>query len=987
MPRKDDLEHSIHSSYDIIHEYIDIIQTSNRPEERRRAQGEIDRQWDLVDGYLVEYRPLVDNELPDEIAQIAAHFTALAEWSKVEQAISVQEGLRDVLSAEQLAAALAPLRDKQASILAQLGGVTVVGGDVIAAGGKKEVHYHAPVGPDPNELRRHYLNYLLEKAGHLVLSGIDPKAASDAEARLDLSAVYTALLTLTPAERDLLQDRGHLAEMEREVRRLSALAQLDRHGRLVLLGDPGSGKSTFCRFVAACLAGEALAHPRANLARLTEPLPQEGEEEPGPQPWSHDALLPVRVVLRDFAARGLPPVGEKATAKHLCDFIAAELDAARQGDYMPCLEQELQERGGLLLLDGLDEVPAANRRREQIRQMVMGIVEAFPKCRILVTSRTYAYQQQAWRLPGFGEAVLAPFGDGQIQRFVERWYAHIAALRGFHPDDANRRAGLLKRAISNNVRLRELAERPLLLTLMASLHAWRGGSLPEKREELYADTVDLLLDWWEGTKTIEGVQQPSLSEWLKVNRERVRGLLNELAYRVHEAQPDLVGTADVSEGDLLGGLMRLSQNPDVNLVRLVEYLSQRAGLLLPRGVGVYTFPHRTFQEYLAACYLTDHEYPDLVADLARKEPNRWREVALLAGAKSGRGTASAIWLLAEALCYRELPPAWGEGVCDEVEDEDRWGALLAAQVLVENDEMQLAWVSERNAPKRERVRRWLLAIVTRGWLPPTDRMLAGEALAVLGDGRDFDELVVVPSGPFVMGDDADSDARPAHEVTLPAFQVAKYPVTNAQYLRFVEGTGHPWRSPDAKRPQKANCPAAYVSWYDARTYCAWLTDIWRKEGRIDADEVVRLPSEAEWEKAARDPSISVGYGRRFPWGDEWDEAKCSTAELGLGSTCVVGMFPSGASPCGCLDMAGNVWEWTRSLWGKGMMEPEFKYPYDPDDGRENLDAPDDVYRVLRGGSFGYLRSDVRCSCRIGLDPHLAWSGYGFRLCVSPISLP
>jgi predicted NACHT family NTPase len=321
---------------------------------------------------------------------------------------------------------------------------------------------------------------------------------------------------------------------------------------------------------------------------------------------------------------------------------------------------------------------------------------------MLITSRTYAYQNQDWKLRGFAEAVLAPFGSAQIRRFVARWYAYIGTLRGLSAEEAQGRAVLLNQAIARNPRLYELATRPLLLTLMASLHAWRGGVLPEQREELYADAVDVLLDEWESQKvkrradgTYESIQ-PSLAEWLCIDQKPMRQPINRLAFEAHRDQPTLVGTADIAQNKLVEALMRLQQNPDVRPARLIEYLRDRAGLLEPRGVGIYAFPHRTFQEYLAACHLTDVGFPDELAELFRSKPNRWREVALLAGAKAVRGTASAAWTLAEALCFEE-PSAQ-----KSAEESSYWGALLAAQVLIENKSLQQ--IAERNRPKVERIR-------------------------------------------------------------------------------------------------------------------------------------------------------------------------------------------------------------------------------------------------------------------------------------------
>ncbi len=180
----------------------------------------------------------------------------------------------------------------------------------------------------------------------------------------------------------------------------------------------------------------------------------------------------------------------------------------------------------------------------------------------------------------------------------------------------------------------------------------------------------------------------------------MRQLLNRLAYEAHREQPNLVGTADIAQSTLVQALMEAQQNPDVRPVRIIEYIRDRAGLLEPRGVGIYAFPHRTFQEYLAACHLTDAGFPDDLADLLRAEPNRWREVTLLAGAKASRGTTAAAWNLAEAVCYAAPPEA------PQSEASGYWGALLAAQVLLENN--CLAAMAARHEPKVERIRTWLL---------------------------------------------------------------------------------------------------------------------------------------------------------------------------------------------------------------------------------------------------------------------------------------
>ncbi len=684
--------------------------------------------------------------------------------------------------------------------VAAFGGAIVEGdvkGDLVMGDQTKQVI--DPNQVEPDALRRAYLSRLFENHNRLLLGGIDPKATTSTAAssqQLQLSAVYTALLTES-SEKEHLEDVGaarNLAAHGKQPRQQSALEKLNMHKDLVLLGDPGSGKSTFVSFVTLCLAGEALDDTTCNLQLLTTPLPpdearQRGDEkeEPQPQPWQHGALLPVCIVLRDFAARGLPGANQPATAEHLWQFVESELQAGSLGAYAPLLKKELLEDGGIFLFDGLDEVQTAAQHRTHIKQVVEDIARTYKKCRVLVTSRTYAYQKQAWRLPGFNETVLAAFSKGQIDRFVDRWYTHVADVRHMDSQIAQGRAALLKQAIFSSKRLYDLAERPLLLTLMASLHAWRGGSLPEKREELYADAVDLLLDTWEQQRIVYDASgevrniQPSLEQWLQVDRDRVRNLLNRLAYEAHAKQTNLVGTADIAESDLVMGLLRLSEDKSLQPAELVDYISNRAGLLLPRGVGVYTFPHRTFQEYLAACHLTAVGYPAKVAQLARTEPNRWREVALLAGAKAARGTDYALWGLVEELCHND------PGAGDEA---DYWGAHLAGQFLLETAVSDEPTRAQQKHIKR--VHHWLVHVLSDPVLPATERALAGRHLAKLGDPRpevtavDAMQFCLVPGGDFWMG-----EGDEAHKLSFLDYDygMGRYPVTNKQYWALVGGDG------------------------------------------------------------------------------------------------------------------------------------------------------------------------------------------------------
>ncbi len=900
------------------------------------------------------------------------------------------------------------------------------------------------VSPDdapPADLLRAYYRHLAAECARLPLGVVDPRFVKPGSSdEVPLQAVYVDLDVVAPvraAEESAKLWGLRLSRGEGDSRMplLEALSEPEA-ARVVLLGDPGSGKTTFVDYLTHRLAnGVAVEQPDV---ALPEPLRD---------------LWPVRLVLREVAPF-LPVDAACGTAAMLWDALTADvktrLGAAAAAKLTPWFHARLLRHGGLFLLDGLDEVPEAGRRRRCLLEAIQALVSSLPgKARVILTARPYAYADPVWHLPGFPPPLaLAPFSERQVRAFVERWYQAVRPAMGWNEATAEERGQRLLSALARQPYLADLASRPLLLTLMTTLHtSW--GQLPEDRADLYEEYVKLLLARWQRGHEYIGPDgkpevEPGIVRALEVGEATIRAALEKLAYTTHARQgrdPDLdeevrvQESADIPQAAVLDAFAPLLPE-HINATVVLKYLETRAGLLVGRREGVYAFLHRSFQEYLAACYLanTEREFAETLRALLLDDPAWWREVFLLGvGKKRQGGLGDAVNVV------NTLMPVAPAGDHDAIPENVWRAATVAAEALLELRFPSCAEGRPHFGAVLNHVCAWLMALVDEGRLSPRDRARAADLLGGLGDERPGVQEVLwveIPAGPFLMGsrdDEPDTypDEKPQHTVTLPLYYISRFPVTNAQFRPFVEGDGYrnrdywtdagwAWREgaePDlspleglreevirnyrewlAQRPKArrdrpfwwehpelglSNRPVVGITWFEAAAYCRWLEKrmqeagskgqeaggkvlVWR-EGKLSSCVLplascrVRLPSEAEWEKAARGTG-----GLRYPWDNVWRDDCANTEEAGLGQTSAVGMFPNGASPYGVLDLVGNVWEWTRSRWGVNVQKPDFVYPYVADDGREaeeSLAVP-----VLRGGSWYNDQRYARGGCRYRLIP-------------------
>ncbi|GAB4457716.1 MAG: hypothetical protein Kow0031_38460 [Anaerolineae bacterium] len=906
----------------------------------------------------------------------------------------------------ELEAKLAQMQAEVARLQAQLSGTGALaqgeqaraahaerGGIAIAGDVKGNVY----VGPPPDDeagALAIYRRVLKHAAGQLPLRGIDLDASDPAAGKspLHLVNVYIDLDTT---------QQFHDMRDERKNRPIPVLFEVVRNRQLVLLGDPGSGKSTFVNHLTTILAAHGLEPEAGWLDHLTGWPPDRAD------------LLPLPVVLRDFAqSLPHPPPPNAHTPDHLWRFIEQRLAAQNLSFVAAPLHRALEQGRALLLLDGLDEVPTV-AQRQFVRDAVQAFMGRYPACRFLITCRTLSYQPPAAKddpdlrlSPDIPGAELAPFNEQQIDRFIAAWYAELTQQGSVRAEDAETLTGQLRQAV-RRPDIWRLAPNPLLLTVIALVQAHKGR-LPDARALLYEETVDLLLWRWEQIK-VDRQRETAPLRQLLLDADRtemdLKKVLWQLAFNAHAegATGEEQRLAGIGQWTLQKELAKLNGN-DLNWARdIIATIKLRAGLLLEREPEIFTFPHRTFQEYLAGAHLSTQARFARQATALAGQDSFWREVILLA---VGRlvylsGDTDKPLVLVSELCPQAAPT-----------DERGWrNVWLAGEVL---QEIGLKRVTDC-ATGRDllaRVRQRLAELAGQGHLPPRERAEAANVLAALSDPRpELTSLAgmrfcAVPPGPFWLGSPDDDELAEDNEKPLIRLElkhgyfIGRHPVTVAQFRAFVEASGH---RPAAGNRWRgiATHPVVWVDWRDAVAFCDWLTKTWHNEGRLPPDWEVRLPTEPEWEKAARgglkivEQPVTGGLSelnlssprwgeleggelvdnplpqRRYPWGQEISPEQANF-DMNIGATSVAGCFPQGASPYGALDMSGNVWEWCLTEWQDNYRNY-----------RNETNKQGNSTRVLRGGAFHLDHQNVRCAVRDGSYPDFGDYYRGFRVVLSP----
>jgi formylglycine-generating enzyme required for sulfatase activity/predicted MPP superfamily phosphohydrolase len=817
-----------------------------------------------------------------------------------------------------------------------------------------------------------YFEWLNEECTWVELRGL--QVPSGKAHKFKMADLYTPLYTTA----GLKEEEGRSDKIGMQQRKVN-LDELVKQPRSVIIGDPGSGKSTFIRHIGAIICRTLLKiEPDASKERLDISIP------PVPLYVRLGKLGEHMQRCKDQNSRNAPLDGEG------CEWIIHYLAVMSVGngwgltaDYF----RSVCDQGkAILLLDGLDE-PAGRLMRERIAAIVTNMIRVHRHCTFLLTSRP----TEEALLRDFNQYTIAPLEREAVDIFLMKW---SQALYEGYERKARGHFETLRKEVMATAEIRRMATNPVMLTALAVLH-WNDMHLPDQRAELYKSIITWLLRARE-----KRVDRPG--------EDLSRRLHQRLAYAMQSSRGGRRTSIDKVDAAVAVAPLMQGNGEREKLDAARKFVDDEeldSGIIVSRGNSV-VFWHLTFQEYLAA-----REFGELTDAYFKNEFGRltgdqllsieWREtLLLLAGVFYGSGIGHVRDFFSNMLIREETHVA----ILPEHQRlalQARYFSLMCAMVrdlsvnnFVPEDKRYLTLRDEVTAIfNKEKAAR----------IEPCVRSDAADALGQAGDERIHNDLrdcvinrkirekmmVLIPGGEFLMGaqkkdkkkanydemayDDKDWNESPVHKVRLTPFWIAKYQVTVGQYELFVKDDGYKrkefWNSggfgkypePGSWERQKdfPTRPVVEVCWLEAAAFCRWVK--------------VSLPTEAQWERAARGQYKEY---QRYSWkGLDIDGNHANWRKSGIGHPSPVGIFPAGATEEGVFDMAGNVWEWCRDWYG-AYTEGNSVDPVGPEQGET---------RVLRGGSWGNLNpGGFRCSDRNWLSPVLRYDVRGFRFVFSGI---
>lgn len=799
---------------------------------------------------------------------------------------------------------------------------------------------------DLRPILKSYLNSLINRYQYLDFKGMGINSLMPIQFKLlDL---YVPLNVWIKApiwetwDRDLPPIAGQqypLGGFDTPTKSIPILDLLTNNTGLVILGDPGSGKTTFLKYMALELAQKGTL-----FLSEKELLPKE-------------IRLPILIPISAYANA----ISQKqGGCLRLDEFIIKHLyDRGGDHSFEPLLKHALKHGMALIMLDGLDEISDYKLRNTVVRNFEDFFSNDIQNGnKYLLTSRIIGYREVRPSVSGLAECTITDFDDEEIIVFVRKWTSEIAKKVSATPmiseKEAEREEADLLSAINNTNTpgVRKLASNPLMLTIL-SLMKRQGLTLPQRRADLYWNFIETFLLNWNRVRSL-GSQNTNrdidILETMKV--------LAPLAMWVYEKSG---GRGLINRFELENELTRIytdkgEANPEAAASHFLKDIHEHAGLIVERGKDQYGFIHLTFQEYLAAIALAQHGQesvaPIINILLDHISDSSWREISLLTIGYLG------------IVQHRELAASSVvEGLLNDTSNKERGlRVLLAGDAVVDASS-----VGVTNSCRLKTINAIIQVMDNCEEIKISTREKAGRVLAKLSDPRqsvmtvDKMQFFFIPPGEFLMGDSTMEETQ--NKIKF-GYWISRYPITNAQYSCFIQDGGYGnselwteakiegyWREgkfnsrwgtlQPRDRPFDFGEPICYdnhpvvgITWYEAIAFCRWFNLKYRS--KWPDGYFLIIPSVMEWVKAGRggiqipnNPISQVLEGglqvpnefegipnpfpnRQFPWGEESDENKANTLESELGTTSAVGCFQNGSSPYGCEELCGNTWEWTRN---------------------------------------------------------------------------